>query len=193
MNKLLSRAMFLLARRDYSEHELRRKLATPPAFPSKQKRTKSSKTSSFRSSSSNQCDEQQDDESSSTPLFQNPRHINVIDENEIESVIQYCYEHNWLNDTKFAASFIWSYANRGYGPRRIQLELQKKGINKDLIASSLMECEIDWQEFTHQALIKHFKPPFFSDWKSKSKVINYLMYKGFHSEDINDVLRALSE
>lgn len=183
MNKLLSRAMYLLARRDYSEYELRRKLATPPAFPSKSKRNKLS----------NRFNNQKDENISSDFLPQNESHSNTIDEHDIDAVIQYCYEHHWLNDAKFTASFIRTYANKGYGPKRIQLELQKRGLSKALITSSFIECEIDWAELTHQALIKHFKPPIFPDRKSKSKAINYLMYKGFHFEDIQDVLKSNSD
>ena len=184
MNKLLSRAMFLLARRDHSEHELRRKLAMPPTFPTKRRYTKNS---------SKQFDEKQSNVFSQQTQSPDKHHRQTVNEDDIERVIQYCYEHNWLNDQKFTVTFMHSYANKGYGPRRIQLELQKKGINRELITLALTECDIDWQEYTHRVLIKRFKPPFCSDRKSKLKVVNYLMYKGFHLEDINDVLKSLAD
>ncbi|WP_413699133.1 regulatory protein RecX [Psychromonas sp. KJ10-10] len=47
----------------------------------------------------------------------------------IDSVINECYEFNYLNDNRFCGSFIRNAQNKGHGINRIQRDLQLKGIN----------------------------------------------------------------
>lgn len=173
MKKLLNRAMAILAKRDHSEHELRRKLAAQFSFNGSETNQKKS----FRSGSSGKTIE--------------PKEILSKEElnEQIESVIQYCYEYHWLDDKKFADSFIRIRSSKGYGPQRIQAELQQKGVNKDIIYSALADCEIDWVELAHKLVIKQFNNQHFSDWKSKSKAYNYLVYRGFYPDDISEALK----
>lgn len=48
----------------------------------------------------------------------------------IEQLITYCYQHNWLDDQRFANGFIASSRRKGYGVQRIRSELIQKGIEK---------------------------------------------------------------
>jgi regulatory protein len=164
MKKLLGRAMALLARRDHSEYELRRKLAAQFSFSSGQKR--------------------------GNDTLQSPEHVLTKDElaHQIESVIQYCYEYHWLDDKKFAESFVRIRSAKGFGPQRLELELQQKGVSREIIYSALADCELDWVKLANELIIKHFGHQDFTDWKRKAKAYNYLAYRGFYSEDISEAL-----
>ncbi|AJJ70608.1 recombination regulator RecX [Yersinia pseudotuberculosis] len=109
MNDQLSRAMRLLSQRDHSESELRRKLAAPP-FSAKGNWGKRSGAKSSNLVESN-------------PVESNLAESNAIEESDpqvIEQVIDYCYQHNWLDDSRFAASYINSRSRKGYGVQRIE-------------------------------------------------------------------------
>ena len=181
MKKLLNRAMAILAKRDHSEYELRRKLAAQFSFNS---------SNGFNSSGTYQKKSRRSGSSLSENILESEKILSKEELSEqIESVIQYCYEYHWLDDRKFADSFIRIRSSKGYGPQRIQAELQHKGVNKDIIYSALADCEIDWVELAHKLVVKQFNNRHFSDWKSKSKAYNYLVYRGFYSDDVNEALK----
>lgn len=85
--------MRLLSQRDHSESELRRKLAAPP-FSAKGNWGKRSGAKSSDVVESNLVE--------SNPVESNLAESNAIEESDpqvIEQVIDYCYQHNWLDDS----------------------------------------------------------------------------------------------
>ncbi|WP_274873747.1 regulatory protein RecX, partial [Serratia marcescens] len=56
-----------------------------------------------------------------------------VDPALIDQVIAYCYQHNWLDDKRFAHSYIGSRSRKGYGAQRIRSELMQKGVDKALV------------------------------------------------------------
>ena len=127
MNDLLSRAMRLLSQRDHSEAELRRKLAAQPFVAKARFGGKGPHAPA------------------SPPVAEEP-----VDPALIEQVITYCYQHNWLDDKRFAHSYIGSRSRKGYGAQRIRSELMQKGVDKTLVQDALAECDIDWCEQAKQ-------------------------------------------
>ena len=54
-------------------------------------------------------------------------------ETEIEQALATAQQKNWQNDKRFAASYLYSRAQRGYGSQRIRQELrQLKACKKTL-------------------------------------------------------------
>ena len=160
-NALISRAMRLLSQRDHSEAELRRKLAAQPFIANGKFAAKSAL------------------ESPEEP----------IDPAVIEQVIAYCYQHNWLDDRRFAASFINSRSRKGYGAQRIRSELTQKGVAKEIVQAGLAECDIDWCAQARQLALRKFGDPIPVEWKEKAKVQRYLLYRGFFQEEIHSIYR----
>lgn len=168
MNDLLSRAMRLLSQRDHSEAELRRKLAAQPFMAKARFGTKTP--------------------SSAAPLPEEP-----VDPAVIEQVIAYCYQHNWLDDQRFARSYIGSRSRKGYGAQRIRSELMQKGVDKELTQAALADCEIDWCEQAKQVAQRKFGDQLPTDWKEKAKVQRYLLYRGFFQEEIQSIYRDFAQ
>ena len=82
--------------------------------------------------------------------------------------------------------------NRSLGRRRIQQDLQGKGIASNLIASTLTEAYegVDEQALVRQHMErKRIKPP--ADEKSTARVLRRLTAAGFSSKTIFAVLHAL--
>ncbi|AVJ16334.1 recombination regulator RecX [Serratia rhizosphaerae] len=160
-NDLLSRAMRLLSQRDHSEDELRRKLTAQPFF---------SRAKFSDKASSPSCDE-------------------PIDPAVVEQVIDYCYQHNWLDDRRFATRYIGSRSRKGYGAQRIRSELMQKGVDKEVVQTALAECDIDWCEQAKEVAQRKFGDPLPKEWKDKAKVQRYLLYRGFFQEEIQSIYR----
>lgn len=170
MNDLLSRAMRLLSQRDHSEAELRRKLAAQPFMA---KTRFGAKTLSS---------------SAAAPSPEEP-----VDPAVIEQVIAYCYQHNWLDDQRFARSYIGSRSRKGYGAQRIRSELMQKGVDKELTQTALADCDIDWCEQAKLVAQRKFGDELPTDWKEKAKVQRYLLYRGFFQEEIQSIYRDFAQ
>ncbi|CNK21991.1 hypothetical protein yaldo0001_26690 [Yersinia aldovae ATCC 35236] len=167
MNDLLSRAMRLLSQRDHSESEVRRKLAVQP-FSAKGnwgKRTRN---------------ENSDPVADITPQM-------------IEQVIAYCYQHDWLDDSRFATSYINSRSRKGYGPQRIHSELMQKGVAKERIQAAFEISEIDWCQRAKEVAQRKFSETLPVEWKEKAKVQRYLLYRGFFQEEIQSIYNDFDE
>lgn len=130
MNDLLSRAMRLLSQRDHSEAELRRKLAAQPFVAKARFGGKGPQAPT---------------------VAEEP-----VDPALIDQVIAYCYQHNWLDNQRFAYSYIGSRSRKGYGAQRIRSELMQKGVDKALVQDALAECDIDWCEQAKQVAQRKF-------------------------------------
>lgn len=163
--KLLERAMRILAMRDHSEAEFRRKLVIS-----------SERAAQF----AKQQGDKQQGAKQETP--QEP-----LAPEEIDRVVEWCYQHTWLDDPRFAERYVAGRSRKGYGPQRIRMELGQKGIDKTLIDETLFAAEIDWQAQAFMLAERKFGLPLPSEWKEKAKVQRYLMAKGFFMEDIRSI------
>ena len=70
----------------------------------------------------------------------------------IDGILVYCKEQNYLNEARFAEAFAQSKANKGYGPKRVQYELQQHRLNVLDIENALIA--VDWQAAKVLALQK---------------------------------------
>lgn len=157
--RLLDKVTRILAQRDHSEAEIRRKIAL----------------------------------SVQRAAYMKEAAPEPIDEEALEKVIAWCYEHDWLNDARFAERFIMSRSRKGYGPQRIRMELTQKGINRELSEIAFEKCEIDWSAQAFDIAERKFGLPLPTEWKEKAKVQRFLQARGFFSEDIQGVFRNFND
>ena len=94
----------------------------------------------------------------------------------IDRILEKLQEMRYLSDERYAADFTrLRQENRSLGRRRVQQDLQGKGIASDLIASTLTEAYegVDEQALVRQHMErKRIKPP--SDKKSTARVLRRL-------------------
>lgn len=110
-----------------------------------------------------------------------------VSHDDVNDVIEYCRRHGWLNDAGYAQKFIESRSRKGYGPQRIQLEMQQKGISQDEISSALASSEIDWFEIARDVAVKKAGKAMPTDWKEKAKLQRHLAQRGFRQDEIRAV------
>lgn len=106
----------------------------------------------------------------------------------ITAVLEKLANEGWQSDIRFVELYIAERANKGFGPLRIEQELQQRGITSVIIAARLAECEVDWLQQLKKAHLKKFKNSFPGDFKEKAKQIRFLQYRGFDLELIQSYL-----
>lgn len=114
-------------------------------------------------------------------------------EEAVGRILDKLQELRYLSDDRYAADFTrLRQENRSFGRRRVQQDLQSKGIASDVIQTALSDA-YDGQD--EQALVrqhlerKRIAAP--TDEKSTARVLRRLTAAGFSSKAIFAVLRSL--
>jgi len=105
----------------------------------------------------------------------------------IEAVIEKLVANNILNDERFAEMYLNSRARKGFGPKKIEIELNSKKVDSLLIANAIAEYE-SWAENAKNELFKKFKGIKPTDYKSKMKQKQFLFNRGFNTQIIEQIL-----
>ena len=113
---------------------------------------------------------------------------------EKEQVLIYLIENNFINEERFAKSFVRGKHNyKFWGKNRITNELKFRNISSRIIQEALKEIpETTYLENFHRLAEKHWdtikerKGP-----KKNKKFVDYLLRKGYESNLIFEKLREL--
>ena len=105
---------------------------------------------------------------------------------DLRDVVARLKESKFLDDERFAAAYIRSKAESGYGPNYISQYLAKKGIPSDKY--DMYSLEIDWEgkcltQFNKKRRNKE------TNFKEKEKILRFLAYRGFSYEIIKNALK----
>ena len=116
-------------------------------------------------------------------------------EDIIDEVIDILEKEEYLNDRLYCEVFIEDKKQlNGYGKNKIKSLLIQKGISKSVFEDFLDEFEYE-KEFDNALKMGIKKLNLLSNeediFKKKQKLINYLAYRGFSFDVINDVLREI--
>ena len=105
----------------------------------------------------------------------------------IEEVVKKLAVNNILNDERFAEMYLSSRAKKGFGPKKIEMELNFKKVDSSFIAIAIAEYE-SWTENAQNELLKKFKGVKPTDYNSKMKQKQFLFNRGFSSQIIERIL-----
>jgi regulatory protein len=116
-------------------------------------------------------------------------------ERAMDAVILRLKELNYLSDTRFAEDYTRvRKEHEKFGRRRVQQDLMMKGVEKELVASTL---ETAYEDVDEVALARQYvarkrmkQPSGPNAQKETVRVMNRLMRAGFSSNAIFQVLRA---
>ena len=118
-----------------------------------------------------------------------------IPEEEKKKVLDYLMDNRFVNDERFAKSFVRGKVNQsGWGMNKIRFHLIQKGIDKELIDEALGQTD---EEVYRQRLIDILKTKSKtiktdSDFEKKRKLAAYAMQKGFEGKLVWEVLKDLA-
>lgn len=114
----------------------------------------------------------------------------LIDEAK-EEIILYLLKENFLNEERFARSYIrGKFYIKHWGKTKIKINLKQKHVPEKLINKCFDEINEDDYDKTIWKIYEDYysKQTGIKEYQRKSKTIKYLMSRGFEYERINDVL-----
>ena len=118
-----------------------------------------------------------------------------IPEEEKTKIIDYLLDNRFVNDERFAKSFVRGKVNQsGWGVNKIRFHLIQKGIDKNIIDEALGQTD---EEVYRQRLIEILKTKAktvkaSSDFEKKRKLAAYAMQKGFEGSLVWETLKDLA-
>lgn len=121
------------------------------------------------------------------------RDMNMIPEARAH-IITELIQHDFLNEERFALNYVRGKFNqKGWGRVRLKQELKKRHISAYLITKALKQInEGEYLQKLSELALKKFKLMGEQDnWKSKTKLKNHLIYKGFEIHLIIDEINTL--
>lgn len=119
--------------------------------------------------------------------------MNMIPEARAQ-IISELIKDDFLNEERFAMNFVRGKFNqKGWGKIKIKQELKRRRISDYLLQKALAQFDDnEYYNKLHALAVKKFKQLDKSDiWKSKSKLKNYLIYKGYETGLIIDEINLL--
>ena len=105
----------------------------------------------------------------------------------IEDVLDKLETNKILDDERFAEMYLNSRARKGFGPKKIEMELHSKKVDSFFI-SNAVEAYESWLENAQRELKKKFKDQKPTDYQSKMKQKQFLFTRGFSSPIIDKIL-----
>jgi len=105
----------------------------------------------------------------------------------IDYAIIFLKEHRFINDQDYARRYV-EFNSRRKSERQIKFELQRKGLDKDIIGDTLKEQPVDEAAIVREYIRKKRLVPEQMDAREKSKVMASLGRKGFSYEAVSRVL-----
>lgn len=106
---------------------------------------------------------------------------------EIDELIEALSKEGLLNQQRFVENYVYWRRNRGYGPTRIAMELQIRGISAEMIAEHLQITDNAWSVEAHKVWRKRFRVNPLNNMKEKAKQQRFLQQRGFTREHIDNV------
>lgn len=101
-------------------------------------------------------------------------------------------EYGYIDDERFAKTYAAELMRiKKFGKRRIEEELYKKGVRRDIIFETLEGLVFEQSELVE--LIKRKYERFLNDEKGVRKTVNALLRKGYSYGEIKDALKIVSE
>lgn len=93
-----------------------------------------------------------------------------------------------LNEGRFVEAYVRSRVERGYGPLKIEAELQARGIRDGLDRNA-----VDWVALARGARIKRFGPGDPGDFRERARQMRFLQQRGFDGGQISAVFGEIDD
>lgn len=106
----------------------------------------------------------------------------------VEDVIAWLYGYHYLDDRRYAESYI-SQKKNSRSRLQLQQDLARRGISKEIIREALEEDAPDEEELIRRWIEKKGIDPHTADLKERQKLFAFLARKGFRPGEINKALR----
>ena len=97
------------------------------------------------------------------------------------------------SDHRFTDSYITSRIGKGSGPLRIAQELRQRGVADEIIEETMLGHKQEWRDQLEAVREKKFGKEVPASYKERAKQSRFLQYRGFSSDQIRELFRAVNE
>ena len=111
-----------------------------------------------------------------------------FDEEEIAQAVLELQQGGWLSDERFAEAYIRMRQQKGFGPIRIAMELNERGVKEGIVDTYLHAEDAGWQQILQDQYLKKYRDRPIDDYSDKAKRIRFLQYRGFPLDAIYRVV-----
>ncbi len=107
---------------------------------------------------------------------------------EIDEAVEKLSYYGYLNDQNYTISYIMDNASKK-GKKLILIELEQKGIDKNILENVYSEVNIDEDAVIDNIIKQRFLKMDLSDDKIYRRAVGYLLRRGFTYESIKRVIK----
>lgn len=111
----------------------------------------------------------------------------------IDRVIAVLIADRLLSNERYAESYVRMRSNRGYGPTRIRMEMQERGVEEVLIEEYLDGADVDWFALAREVRERKFGEESPAAFEQRAKQMRFLQYRGFSHAHLNAALKGLDD
>lgn len=113
---------------------------------------------------------------------------------EVEAAVAWCFERGYLDDQRLARHFAARRAeDRGWGPRRIAAELERRGVDRGVASRAARSAAVDPSAALATALRRAESRAPAGWWRlpaRRARMVSSLLARGFEAAD---AIRAVEE
>lgn len=112
------------------------------------------------------------------------------DEDSIEETTEFLKNYGYINDEKYASSFINDAINlKKWGKIRVRTELIKRGVPRDVFENLLEEAFPDGStEIICTQIKSRFKNCDLKNQKERTRIFNFFLRRGYQADEIKSAL-----
>lgn len=112
-----------------------------------------------------------------------------VSDDDAAAAVEHAMAENWQSDARYAGMLVRTRIAGGYGPVRIEAELEVAGVPSEQIRAALEEAAVDWRELAVEVHAKKFGHAPRSS-AERAKQYRYLQGRGFDAGQISAALKA---
>lgn len=110
---------------------------------------------------------------------------------QAEEAVEQAQAAGLLDETRFAENYAQElYTRKGFGLRRIQMELTRKGIPREIAENALETLDKDDENRIIVLLREKYRDALTGDEKAKRRAVNALLRRGYSYSDIRSAVSA---
>ena len=112
-----------------------------------------------------------------------------ITDDQAAAAVEHAIAENWQSDARYAGMLVRTRVGAGYGPLRIEAELEVAGVPLEQIRAALDEASVDWRALAIEVHAKKFATlPRTS--AERARQYRYLQGRGFDASQISAALKG---
>ena len=108
---------------------------------------------------------------------------------EIDDALEDLIKRDYLSDERFCEAYIHIRKQKGFGPLRIGMELNERGVDESVYHAYLQQDSDAWLEVLERTYQAKYRGAPIKDFQEKAKRIRFLQYRGFTLDNIHKVIK----